>query len=100
METVRRHFCRLVTEIELDDEQIIHYYDIVLSVVTPKLVVGYTADDKVSVDVTAYSTEDRFLYEIILEDQINLDEGEMIADIMLEEFDFDFVFETSLQVDE
>ena len=100
MESIRRNFCRLVTEIELDDEQIIHYYDIVQSIVTPKLVVGYTDDDKVSVDVTAYSTDDGFLYEIILEEQINLDEGEQIADIMLAEFDFDFEFETSLQVDE
>lgn len=99
MDKVVKHFCRLITDVELDDDDVIEFYDIVQSVASTKLVTAYSDGDKVSVEITSYTTEDNsFLYEIILNGQLNLDEGEEISDLLDEEFDFDFEFETSLEV--
>lgn len=100
MEQHRKHFCRLVTEVELTDEEVIDYFDIVQSIAHTKMVMGYHEDEKVSIDVSVFTSADGFIYEILLEDQITVDEGETIADIIAEEFDFDFELETSLHVDE
>ena len=94
-----KNFCRLVTINELEDQEVIEFFDIVQSVVPTKMVVAYTDDDKVSVDVTAYESRDgRNVYEIVLEDNIDLEEGERISDILMEEFEHDFDFETSMEI--
>lgn len=97
-----RHFCRLVTSIELTDEEIIDYFDIVQSIVPVKLVTAMTDDEEtVSIQVTEYTSDnDTFIYEITLSEQLDINEGEQIADMIAEEFDFDFEFETSLNIEE
>lgn len=99
MDKVVKNFCRLITEHDIDDDQVITFFDIVQSVAHVKLVTAYTGDDIVSVNVTAYTTEKgESLYEIALQEQLNLDEGEEISDLLDQEFDFDFEFETSLEI--
>jgi hypothetical protein len=95
-----KHFCRLVTKMDLPDEDVIEYYDIVQSVVPVKMVTAHTDDeDVVSVVVTEYEGEDGLhIYEIVLQEQINLDEGELISDMLSEELEFDFDFETSMEI--
>jgi len=94
-----KNFCRLISVEELDDSEVAEFFDIVQSVIPTKMVVAYTDDDKVKVNVTAYSSSDnKVIYEIVLDDQVNLDEGERISDMLAEEFDFDFDFETSMEI--
>lgn len=95
-----KHFCRLVTKMDLPDEDVIEYYDIVQSVVPVKMVTAHTEeDDVVSVVVTEYTSESGLhIYEIVLHEQINIEEGELISDLLGEEFDFDFEFETSMEI--
>ena len=95
-----KHFCRLVTKMDLPDEDVIEYYDIVQSVVPVKMVTAHTDDeDVVSVVVTEYEGEDGLhIYEIVLQEQINLEEGEQISDTLKEELDFDFDFEISMEI--
>lgn len=98
METFVKHFCRLLVEQELSNEDVAEYYDIVQSVIPAKVVVAYTDDDKVEAKVMAYDADNGYIYEIILSEQISLDEGENISDILAEEFDIDFEFETSMEI--
>lgn len=94
-----KHFCRLVTEDNISDEDIIDYFNVVQSVVSVKMVVGHTDNDRVEVQVTEYDSEDGLhIYEILLEEQINLEEGEQISDMLAEELDFDFDFEISMEI--
>lgn len=94
-----KHFCRLVTKDELDDSDVILYFDIVQSYAPTKIVTAYTDDERVSIDVIAYESQDGYnIYEIILNDQINLEEGEYISDTLAEEFEFEFEFETSMEI--
>lgn len=95
-----KHFCRLITSHELDDEQIIDYFDVVQSVVPTKLVRAIEVDgDTVSVTVTAYVDQEQDnVYEVVLERELDADEAEQIADLLLAEFDFDFEFETNLEI--
>lgn len=95
-----KHFCRLVTEVDLPDEDVIEYYDVVQSVVPVKMVTAHTEDeDVVSVVVTEYEgTGGLHIYEIVLHEQINLEEGEQISDMLSEALDVDFEFETSMEI--
>jgi hypothetical protein len=95
-----KHFCRLVTELDISDDDVIEYFDIVQSVVPVKMVTAHTEDDgKVEVVVTEYTGDnDLHIYEIILNEQINLEEGELISDMLGQEFDYDFEFETSMEI--
>lgn len=95
-----KHFCRIITDHELSDEDVIEYFDVVQSVVPNKMVTAYSGDDKVSVDVMAYtgSNDHQDVYEIILDEQIDMEEGEQISDELNEVFDFDFEFEISLEI--
>lgn len=94
-----KYFCRLVTEQELDNDDVIEYYDIVQSIVTPKVVVAHTDDDMVEANVLVYTGQnDTYIYEIVLSENVDLDEGEQISDELAEVFDFDFEFESSLEI--
>lgn len=95
-----KNFCRLVTLVDMTDEEVLEYFDVVQATVPAKLTVAYTdQDEKVTVNVIAYHGEnDKYIYEIILDEQLDLDEGEQISDELAEIYDFDFDFETSLEI--
>lgn len=89
---------------ELTDEDVVIYYDIVQSVVPTKLLVAYDEDkQQVGVEVMAYTSEDddgpMWIYEIVLEDEIEADEGDEISTELFKEFpDVQFTFEASVEV--
>lgn len=96
-----KHFCRLITTEELSNDDVAEYFDIVQSIVPVKLVTAQSEDgEKFSAEVIIYNgTNSSFIYEIVLQEQINLDEGEDISDELAESFpDLDFDFETSLEI--
>ena len=95
-----KNFCRLVTDRELDDHTVIEFFDIVQSVVPTKLVTGISGSGEVvSVDVIAYTADtDQYIYEIILNEEIDAGEGDTIAEELAKEFEFDFEFEASIEV--
>jgi len=101
-----KHFVRFNTREELDEYDVIEYFDIVQSVVPSKLVTGVDASDrsKVAVDVLIYEDEDEdgpiFIHQIILDDEISEEEGNRISKELIEEFpDQDpFTFEASIEV--
>ena len=94
-----KYFCRLITETELDNDDVAEYYDIVQSIVPPKLVVAYGEDDMVEANVLVYTGQnDSFIYEIVLKENVDLDEGEQISDELAEAFDFDFELESGLEI--
>ena len=95
----QKYFCRLVTTHELDNDDVAEYYDIVQSIVSTKVVVAYGDDDTVEANVLVYTGQnDSFIYEIVLNENVDLDEGEQISDELTEVFDFDFEFESSLEI--
>ena len=89
---------------ELTDEDVVIYYDIVQSVVPTKLLVAYDEDkQQVGVEVMAYTSEDddgpMWIYEIVLEDEIDSEEGDEISKELFKEFpDVQFTFEASVEV--
>ena len=99
-----KHFARMLTREELSDEDVIVYFDIVQSVVPTKLLTAYDDEkSKVGVEVMAYTSEDdegdMFIYEIILEDEIDSEEGDKISDQLFDELpDIKFTFEASVEV--
>lgn len=97
----RKYFCRLVTTTELTDDQVITFFDIVQSVAPTKLVTAYADDlgEVVDIEVTAYVTDrEQNVYEILLEQDMDLDDGNRISQELDKEFDFDFEFEASTEV--
>jgi len=94
-----KHFCRLITDQELDHDSVIKFFDIVQSEVPVENIYGHDEDDKYNVDVVEYSdSKGGYVYEIVLKDQLSLEEGERISDLLAEELPFDFEFETSLEI--
>lgn len=99
-----KHFARMLTRDELTDEEVIIYFDIVQSVVPTKLVTAYDEDkEQVGIEVIGYESEDDdgeiFIYEIILEEEIDADEGDQISKMLFDEFDdVTFTFEASVEV--
>jgi hypothetical protein len=98
-----KHFCRLLTNHELSDEDVIEFYDIVQSIVPTKLVTAYTNNNQevVSVEVIAYTdpnSDTQNVYEILLTNDISPEEGDQISEIFYDEFDFDFDFEASVEI--
>ena len=89
---------------ELSDKDVIVYCDIVQSVVPTKVLTAYDEEKaKVGIEVIAYTSEDddgdMFIYEIILEDEIDAEEGDKISKQLFEEFpDIKFTFEASVEV--
>jgi len=96
---LHKHFCRLITEAELPDNDVIEFFDIVQSVASLKIVTAYTDDGKVSVNVTSYDGDnDTFIYEIVLNEPIDQDEGDAITAELSEVTDYTFDFETSMEL--
>ena len=99
-----KHFARMLTREELSDEDVIVYFDVVQSVVPTKLLTAYDEEKaKVGIEVMAYTSEDdegdMWIYEIVLQDQIDSEEGDEISDELFEEFpDIKFTFEASVEV--
>lgn len=99
-----KHFARMLTRDELTDEEVIIYFDIVQSVVPTKLVTAYDEEkEQVGIEVIGYESEDDdgeiFIYEIILEEEIDADEGDQISEMLFDEFDdVTFTFEASVEV--
>ena len=98
-----KHFCRLLTNYELSDEDVIEFYDVVQSIVPTKLVTAYSSENQevVSVEVIAYTDPDsatQNVYEILLQGDISPDEGDEISSELLGIFDFDFDFEASIEI--
>lgn len=98
-----KHFCRLLTDHELSDEDVIEFYDVVQSIVPTKLVTAYSSENNsvVSVEVIAYTDPDSVnqnVYEILLQGDISPDEGDAISNELLNTFEFDFDFEASIEI--
>jgi|TARA_R110002153_G_scaffold114570_2_gene257371 hypothetical protein len=99
-----KHFVRILTREELPDEDVIVFFDVVQSVVPTKVLTAYDEEKvRVGVEVMAYTSEDHkgdtWIYEIILESQIDEEEGDEIStELALEFEDIDFSFEASLEV--
>ena len=96
-----KHFARLITDAELSNDDVAEYYDIVESHIPTKVVVAYTDDHEMaSAEVTLYSTtEDRTIYEVVLQEAVDEDEGDAITAELLQVFpDIDFDFESSLEI--
>ncbi len=98
-----KHFCRLLTNHQLTDDEVIDFYDVVQSVVPTKLVTAYTSKDEevVSVEVIAYTDPDSAtenVYEILLTNDISPNDGDIISNELLQIFNFDFDFEASIEI--
>jgi len=94
----------MITREELIDEDVIEYFDIVQSVVATKLLTAYDEEkEQVGIEVISYTDEDKdgdlFIYEIVLDEEINPDEGDEISSILFGEFDdITFSFEASIEI--
>lgn len=94
----------MLTREELSDNDVIVYYDIVQSVVPTKLLTAYDEEkQQVGVEVMAYTSNDdegdMWIYEVILEDEIDAEEGDEISDMLFQEFDdVKFTFEASVEI--
>lgn len=99
-----KHFARMLTREELSDQDVMVYYDIVQSVVSTKLVKAYDDEKQtVGIEVMAYTSEDEdgdmWIYEIVLDEEIDADEGDAISEQLFDEFDdVQFTFEASVEV--
>ena len=98
-------FARFNTRVELDEDDIIEYFDIVQSVVDSKIVKGVTDDaKKVAIDVVIYTDEDEagpiYIHEIVLDEEIDEEEGNAISKelaITFPELET-FTFEASIEM--
>jgi len=95
-----KHFVRMITPEQLDDDEVVDFYDIVQSHVPTKLVSAFTDDEEiVAVEVTHYDSDDgRNIYEIVLKEQMSESEGMDVAQELSDEFDFDYDIESSMEV--
>jgi hypothetical protein len=93
-----KNFCRLVSEHELSDEEVIDFFDIVQSIVPTKILTGFSGSgDVVSVDVMPYTDQAQYIYEIVLKEDIDPEDGDSISEELANEFEFDFDFEASVE---
>jgi|TARA_R100000081_G_C4770887_1_gene145496 hypothetical protein len=94
----------MLTREELSDEDVIVYHDIVQSIVPTKVLTAYDEEKaKIGIEVIAYTSEDddgdMWIYEIILSEEIDSDEGDEISEMLFKEFDdVQFTFEASIEV--
>jgi|TARA_B110000858_G_scaffold186762_1_gene230272 hypothetical protein len=100
-----KNFVRWNTREEIEEDDIIEYFDIVQSVCASKIVKGITDDaKKVAIDVVIYTDEDEtgtiFIHEIVLDEEIDEIEGNAISDELALTFpDLEnFTFEASIEI--
>ena len=99
-----KHFARMLTREELSDEDVIVFHDIVQSVVPTKLLTAYDEEkQQVGIEVIGYTSEDNegdmWIYEIVLVEEIDAEEGDEISEVLFNEFDdIQFTFEASVEV--
>lgn len=99
-----KHFARIVCRQELDIDDVEVFFDVVQSVVETKLITAYDEDkEEVGIEVISYTDEDNdgalFVYEIVLAEQIDPDEGDEISQQLFDEFDdITFTFEASIEI--
>lgn len=99
-----KHFARMVSRQELSTDDVELFFDIVQSVVSTKLITAYDEDkQEVGIEVISYTDEDDdgslYVYEIILAEEIDSQEGDEISSLLFEEFDdFKFTFEASIEI--
>jgi len=99
-----KHFVRIVTREELEDNDVIEYFDIVQEVVATKLLIAYDdGKEKVGIDVISYTDEDDqgalYIYKIVLDEEITPEEGDEIAEELFDLFDeMQFSFEASVEI--
>jgi len=94
----------MLTREELSDKDVIVYHDIVQSVVSTKLLTAYDEEkEQVGIEVIGYTSEDSdgpiWIYETVLVEEIDADEGDEISVALFDEFDdIQFTFEASVEV--
>jgi hypothetical protein len=97
-----KHFARLLCTEEISDEDAIIFFDVVQSIVSTKILTGIDSEnaEKVNVDIIVYTseTDDLFVYEIVLNEDIEPTEGDEILRELTDEFEFDFEFEASTEM--
>jgi hypothetical protein len=99
-----KHFARIVCRQELSGEDVELFFDIVQSVVDTKLIIAYDeGKEEVGVDVISYNDEDDngmlYIYEIVLAEMIDEEEGNDISYALFQEFDeVTFTFEASIEI--
>lgn len=100
----KKHFARIVCRQELENDDVELFFDVVQSVVETKLITAYDQDkEEVGVEVIAYVSEDDngllFIYEVILAEEIDSEEGNDISYALFQEFDdTTFTFEASIEI--
>lgn len=91
-----KNFARLVINRELTDDEIADYAAAVSEVVDTKIVYAMRGGERTEVDVLVYQDEDQnWIYEVVLENDIDPDEGEEISHLIEDILDDDFDFEIS-----
>ena len=99
-----KHFARIVCRQELENDDVELFFDIVQSVVDTKLITAYDeGKQEVGVEVISYNDEDDngmlHIYEIILAEMIDEEEGNEISYNLFKEFDeVTFTFEASIEI--
>jgi hypothetical protein len=95
-----KHFARLVTEDELSDQLAQQVVDAISSVVESKTVWTITDDGRQEVDFVVYQDDDdgAWVYEVVLEADVDEGEGDRISGLIEEILDQDFDFEISTDV--
>lgn len=97
---MRKNYCILVTDHELDSSDVEEFFDVVDEVAQAKIITGHTTDSgTVDIEVTVYHNDNKYGYEIVLNKALTLSEGERISDILNEIFEFDFDFEINVDID-
>jgi hypothetical protein len=99
----KKHFARIVCRQELENDDVELFFDVVQSVVETKLITAYDQDkEEVGVEVISYVSEDDnglFIYEVILAEEIDSEEGNDISYALFQEFDdTTFTFEASIEI--
>ena len=99
-----KHFARIICREQLDNTDVEVFFDVVQSVVPTKLITAYDEDkEEVGIEVISYEDSDDegelFVYEIVLAEQIDPEEGDAISDELFDEFDdVTFTFEASIEI--
>jgi len=99
-----KHFARIVCRQELTTDGVELFFDVVQSVVNTKLITAYDeTKEEVGIEVISYNDEDEdgllYIYEVILAEQIDEEEGDEISDALFEELeDVTFTFEASIEL--